>query len=315
MIEELTDPQIRALAEVADQWLAHGLATGPADRPEAEAGVADAYRAAGLEPPTTFVWLDSPLAGAVGAWVLAGAKAEVRDQVGADIWDRVEARVRDQVRGGAGDLVRGGAGDPVRSRVWGEVRDEVGARVRPRVEDQVWVRIWEGIRGSALQQVTSVRNAVRAEVAEQLRDRVWAGVRDGVEPPLRAQLKDGSTWAEIQDRVRDVVLRGRAGARPLKSVPGQHDAEWLGFYDYFRGPCSLAEADRLSGLMRVARSAGRWWPFERVAVLTERPSVLHRDSRNRLHGEAGPAIAYPDGFAVLARHGELVRRGATGDVS
>lgn len=39
-IEKLTELQIRAMSEVADAWLAHGLATGPADRTEAEAGVA-----------------------------------------------------------------------------------------------------------------------------------------------------------------------------------------------------------------------------------------------------------------------------------
>ncbi|MGW6738989.1 hypothetical protein [Streptomyces sp. NPDC055013] len=73
-IEKLTDSRVRAMSEVAVEWLAHGLATGPADRDETEAGVAEAYRAAGLEPPTMFVWLDSPLAGVVGSWVLSGAK-------------------------------------------------------------------------------------------------------------------------------------------------------------------------------------------------------------------------------------------------
>lgn len=85
-IERLTELQIRAMSEVADEWLFHGLATGPADRDEAEAAVAAAYRVAGLEPPKTFVWLDSPLAGVVGAWVVVDARDEVRDQVGADLW-------------------------------------------------------------------------------------------------------------------------------------------------------------------------------------------------------------------------------------
>ncbi|MFE5890277.1 DUF6745 domain-containing protein [Streptomyces sp. NPDC056462] len=309
-IEKLTALQIRAMSEVADEWLAHGLATGPADRDEAEAGVAAAYRVVGLEPPTTFVWLDSPLAGAVGAWVVADAKDEVRNQVGADLWDAVETQVRDQVGSRAGHQ----AGDQVRARVWSEVLAEVGAQVRARVDDHVWARIWEGMRGSDLKQVTSVCNLLRSEVGERLRDRVWVGVRDRVEPSLRARVTDDA-WAQGEDRVRDVILRGCAGARALKSVPGQHDAEQLGFYDYFRGPCPLAEAERLVGLMRVARSAGRWWPFENVAVLTERPRVLHHDERSRPHSETGHAIVYPDGFAVRARHGARLYHGSSGDSS
>ncbi|MFE5924138.1 DUF6745 domain-containing protein [Streptomyces sp. NPDC056468] len=170
------------------------------------------------------------------------------------------------------------------------------------------------MRGLDLQRVTSVRNLVRAEVGERLRDRVWAGVRGRVEPSLRARVTDDA-WAQAEDRVRDVILRGCAGARALKSVPGQHDAEQLGFYDYFRGPCSLAEAERLAGLMRVARSAGRWCPFENAAILTERPTVLHHDQRSRPHRDTGHAIAYPDGFAVRERHGTRVCHDPSGDSS
>jgi len=101
-IDQLTPDQTAALATTRDEWLAHGLATGPADRAEAEAGVADAYRAAGLETPRTVIWLDSPMAGSIAAWMLTTAQAQVRDQVG----DQVGAQVRDQV--------------------WAQVRDQVG---------------------------------------------------------------------------------------------------------------------------------------------------------------------------------------------
>ncbi|SMF85940.1 hypothetical protein SAMN02745830_07087, partial [Streptomyces sp. Amel2xC10] len=69
-ITQLTDEQIAALTTTRDAWLAHGLATSPANRPEAEAGVAEAYRAAGLEPPRLLIWVDSPMAGAIAAWML-----------------------------------------------------------------------------------------------------------------------------------------------------------------------------------------------------------------------------------------------------
>ena len=66
-IEKLTPDQEAALPAVRDEWLAIGLSTEPADRAEAEAGVAEAYRAAGMEPPEIVVWVDSPMAGAIAA--------------------------------------------------------------------------------------------------------------------------------------------------------------------------------------------------------------------------------------------------------
>jgi hypothetical protein len=59
-------------------------------------------------------------------------------------------------------------------------------------------------------------------------------------------------------------------------------------------------------MMRVAKSAGWWWPFADAVILTERPTTLHRDGQTRLHSENGPALAYPDGFAIWSWHGVRV---------
>jgi hypothetical protein len=70
----------------------------------------------------------------------------------------------------------------------------------------------------------------------------------------------------------------------------------------------------IHGLQQVARCAGWWWSYRHFAVLTERPTVLRRDAQGRLHCEDGPAIAYPDGWAIWAWHGtrvpaELIEKG------
>ncbi|MGW7487233.1 DUF6924 domain-containing protein [Streptomyces sp. NPDC054786] len=256
-IRELTEVQLHALESVGEEWRAHGLATGPADRAEAEAGVADAHRAAGLEPPATFVWLDSPLAGAVGAWIMSGEKPHPR--VPGRTWAQVEDQIRAQIPGGAEADLREQGGAQVHDRLWKEILAQVLDRVRTQVED---------------------------EVRTQVQDRLSAcGI-----------------WHRVGDQVR-AQLGDHLGSGVHDSVPGQHDAEWLAGYDYFRSHCSVAEAGRLDGIMRVARSAGRWWPFENAVILTERPTVLHRDGQARLHCETGPALVYPDGFAVWAWHG------------
>jgi hypothetical protein len=60
------------------------------------------------------------------------------------------------------------------------------------------------------------------------------------------------------------------------------------------------------GHLLLGRAAGRWWPLPDVAVLTERPRLLARDALGRLHSATGPALAYPDGWALYAWHGVLV---------
>lgn len=65
----------------------------------------------------------------------------------------------------------------------------------------------------------------------------------------------------------------------------------------------------LAGLGRVARAAGWWWPYERVVLLCERPSSLHRDDLGRLHRADGAAVEFPDGFGLHAWHGMPVPAG------
>mgnify|MGYP000676856941 FL=1 len=194
-IEKLTPAQAAKIPAFRDEWLSHGLSTQPADRPRAEAGVRLAYEAAGLAPPTTFIWLDSPHAGAIGAFLLTQGSSKI-----------------------------------------------FGAQVRA----QVWAQVWDQV------------------------------------------------WDQVRDQVGDQV--NRAGY-------GQHDSEWVAFYEFFGRACGVKGVDRLRGIAEIAQSCGWWWPFERAVILTDRPSEIHRDEANRLHAEKGPALLYRDGWGIHAWHG------------
>ena len=166
MIDTLTVEQEAMLAQVRDEWLAVGLSTEPADRPAAEEGARQAYRRAGLEPPRVVVWLDSPLAGRIGAAMLSGGKEgqvgdQVRGQVGDQVWDQVGGQVWDQVRGQVWDQV----GDQVRGQVWSQVWDQVGGQVRDQVGDQVWDQVGD-----------QVWDQVWDQVRDQVRDQIWDAV-------------------------------------------------------------------------------------------------------------------------------------------
>ena len=148
MIDTLTVEQEAMLAQVRDEWLAVGLSTEPASRPAAEEGVRQAYRRAGLEPPSVVIWLGSPYAGCVASAMLnpdqVGAQvgAQVRAQVGAQVRGQVWAQVRGQVWGQVGAQVRDQVWDQVRAQVWAQVGDQVSAQVG----DQVWAQVRDQVR-------------------------------------------------------------------------------------------------------------------------------------------------------------------------
>ncbi|MFF7446519.1 MULTISPECIES: DUF6745 domain-containing protein [unclassified Streptomyces] len=172
--------------------------------------------------------------------------------------------------------------------------------------------------GSPSQAVTLIRQLPDPgpSVRDAVRNAPWVRERSRLHAELGAAgwsehwaATGGKLWEstqELVDRIRSGVVEelagrdtGREAAQVrlllVDAVLGQHDAPWLAAFPADDGP--------LDALATVCRSAGWWWPFARVAVLSERPVALHRDEAGRLdHGE-GPALAYPDGFALHAWRG------------
>jgi hypothetical protein len=56
-------------------------------------------------------------------------------------------------------------------------------------------------------------------------------------------------------------------------------------------------------------NAGWWWPHEKFVIITDRPSVLMFDDRNRLHSSTGGAIEWRDAFKLYFWHGLRIREG------
>ena len=165
-------------------------------------------------------------------------------------------------------------GGSVRESVWGSVGDSVGR---------------------------SVGSEVMAEVGASVRDSVRDAAWDSVAASVRA-----SVWAPVGASVRDSV-GDAAWDSVWDAVGGQHEAGWLSFYEYMRDVVGLAEQTaKLHGLWELAKSAGWIWPRKGLCLVSERPTALHRDSQGRLHCEDGPAITYPDGWAIYAIHGVRV---------
>ena len=159
------------------------------------------------------------------------------------------------------------------------VRASVGASVRASVwdsvRDSVWDSVWASVRASVWD---SVRDSVRASVGASVWDSVWDSVR-----------------ASVGDSVRD-------------SLYGQHDANWLAFYDFFRRHCGLVEITApLVGLASLARAACWALPHEHICWVSERPSrLLFAADGLTLHSDSGPSVEFPDGWALWHVNGIAV---------
>jgi len=109
----------------------------------------------------------------------------------------------------------------------------------------------------------------------------------------------------VVERIRAAVIEEAAATaterivvrmRLLDAVLGHHDAAWL-------APFGTEPGLPLHAAATVAREAGWWWPYEKIAVISERPTDLYRDEAGRLDRGDGPALAYSDGFALFAWRG------------
>ncbi|WP_406402252.1 DUF6745 domain-containing protein [Streptomyces uncialis] len=256
------------LARVA-HWRSVGVSTEPADRPAAESGVRLAYRRAGLAEPERIVWAGSP-----------------REAV------RLLSAGADALGGEPGACVR----DAVRNAPWAAERLRLHDRLGPVGWSGHWGTTGAGLWESA-QALTQrlreglVEDAVAA--AAPAAAPTGAGTDPGTDTATGGQGTGGVPAEEVRRRGRE---ESEVRLLLLDAVLGQQDAAWLcAFDDPDDGP--------LDGIAAVARSAGWWWPYENVAVVCERPSALHRDEAGRLDRADGPALAYPDGFALYSWRG------------
>ncbi|WP_329378943.1 DUF6745 domain-containing protein [Streptomyces sp. NBC_01716] len=208
---------------------------------------------------------------------------------------------------------------------WRGVAAATGAADRPAAEAGIRLAyrtaglaeperiIWADSPLAGLAAVKSLTDRGRS-VREEVRTKPWADERRRIHDELGpAGWADrwGATGARLWDTTRALADRIRSGITDslgteaedlpatrqllLDAVLGQHDAAWLAAFD--------GRGDRLTGLAEVAAHAGWWWPYEKVTVVCERPVELHRDEAGRLDRGDGPALAYPDGFALYAWRG------------
>jgi hypothetical protein len=300
MITSLTPEQEARMPEFRDKWTRIGLCTDPADRPAAEAGVNQAYRSAGLEPPQKIVWCDSPFSQAVTrAAVIAYVKTEEIVTEAAKAGDAPPS-LPDDVR------------DEVLRRLartaWAAVFEKVYASINKHMKPTVV----ESVRVSVADSVGPDVGECSAEASASA-DLIMAALADG--RPGMTLMYQVMFFSGVQAKLdaEADAMRAMVGQFASNSVwdsaYGQHEAHWLAFCDYFREVCGLVEeTDNIQGLCQIARNAGWWIPYVNICWISERHTTVHMNDRGVLHSVDGPALAYPDGWSIYSVNGVVVPR-------
>ncbi|WP_211266886.1 DUF6745 domain-containing protein [Nonomuraea candida] len=277
-------------------WDRVAVATGPGEG--VEEAVRQAYREAGLAEPERVLVLPSPAAGAlVAAWLTGDAARRAALEAGSAREPEIADWPFDPEGRGRGPAARA-ARESAAEREGTAAREVLSGEAVRALFAQPAVRavLAAGDPGR------SVRDAVRTTPWERARAAAYAELGHAGWAALWAET-GGRLWPRVERLVADLrrALADLGGESlrqlSLDAVLGQHDAPWLSAFD------------GLDGLKRVAERAGWWWPYERVAIVTERPAELHLDDLGRLHRADGPALRHADGFALHAWHGMPVPAG------
>jgi hypothetical protein len=294
MITSLTKHQESQFSVYRDKWTAIGLATGRANRAAAEKACREAYEVAGLTPPKMILWAESPMGLLLTAKLIKEiAKAghpPYSEMDHESVWDSVWNSVGNSVRNSVWDSVWNSVGNSVRNSVENSVENSVWSSVGSSVRSSVWSSVGSSVRSSVGSSVwNSVRNSVGSSVGNSVRN----SVRDSV---------GSSVWNSVWD----------SGPREEWSECnswGQHDAAWLGYYDYFLNECDLESCKKLLPLMNLAKETGWHLFYTDIAILSERPIELHRNNDGALHRDGGAAIKWADGYELFRLNGIEVPEG------
>jgi hypothetical protein len=149
-----------------------------------------------------------------------------------------------------------------------------------------------------------------ARVISCAESRVSLGVRHAVINGVRAAAVSSQAVNEVVNAAVDELAPGfwtrlRQGWR-ARRLPRFRDSgwtypdyAWLAACEYFVSLCvDPAEVPGFDHVMALAKGTGWIVPFAHVCWLGERPKILKRDDRGRLHSRDGPALQYADGLTV-----------------
>lgn len=243
----------------------------------------------------------------------ASVKENLANAVKADVCaamtSRVSGRIREDVRSGVTDGVWQNAWNSVWEAAWSCVWAGIDTGLRKAIQAGRKDVLEQHIRDSLKD---CFGEPVKAKIWDKAMEDSWAGIRANAPSRIRVAAWE-NLWCMLKKTVWENIalpigecLKAGGSDSAYASCYGQHDAYWLSFYAYFREHENLiAETDKIAGLLDVSRCAGWFVPQAHTCWVCERPVTLLLNQHGRLHAGEGPALAYPDGWAIHATDGQL----------
>jgi len=113
----------------------------------------------------------------------------------------------------------------------------------------------------------------------------------------------------LTHEIRKVVLENHeffenASYLSYPSSYGQHNAGWLGFYQFFDDHFDLAKESL--GLREIGKTCGWVWMYENLVVISRKALRVTTNAQGRLHNEKIAAIEYADGTKVYSFNGVAI---------
>jgi hypothetical protein len=265
-------------------WLETTLSTAELDPVAVWDAFKTLYEDAQMPLPQYVIWLQSPLAGAVAAAILAQNHENIYKRVfnqptfmmGQKLW-------KEAVLSGSDDS-------------WKVIANELKSPIGTEVSLTIPVRTQVSLQLSA---VFGLTNVPTSQNQQTFSTEVWEGIVEYLGP----QLRDVDAQILQTTRFND-KFAGAAANQTWYCGLGSLDGETLQLFD-FADPDWFDLPD-IRGLIKAARHCGWWWAFDDAIIVTSRPSCIILDNEGKLHCDTGPAIEYPDGWGVLSRHGQYV---------
>ena len=131
---------------------------------------------------------------------------------------------------------------------------------------------------------------------------------------------DGQLYGQLDGQLDGQLagqLRGQLDGQLRDLAQRVFGARWSNYWLSWHAHCATVrdvagvtfseeENAHLQVWLDLWRSCGWFFVFDGLVVCAERPTVVSFDDERRLHSETGPAVAFADGWAVHAWHGQRI---------
>lgn len=284
----LSDTTKQSLVNHINMWRRIGLSNAPSDKDATERCIIQAYSIVGLPAPQRFVWVKSPMAGAIAAAQCSTIFPSVNQRV----WRKPQEFMTKRLWGKAHDQKA--------IEYWTEVDDFISRSPLMTIRNNIMIPICQQIVDQGSEKNRQARASVflsGRHSASNLSSEIWAGAMTGMKAVLtQKEIRDiggTPTWDRIAEQLQACGY-------------GSMDAIFLALLDYAN--MQGFNLNDIAGIAGVAKNAGLWWPLKDICVVSERPKVLAVNKQGQLHMERAMAVEYDDNWGVYALNGQTVTR-------